>query len=360
MKSVKWNKNKTIILAASAFVLGGIVTRFLPSSHAILSKEVGTKNTISMTVTKNLAGTTIHNLSGLTFKVSEGTPDYKVATSEEGVYMMDDDDGTSYFFRGNSSNNYVSFAGKTWRVIRVNGDGTVRIVLNGTTGTDSQFNPSYTDNANAFYMYGTVGASSYDASTKNTNSSSIKQAVDSWYQSNLANYSKYISTNAGFCGDRSRSGSYYGYSNLTTYYDGYTRTVFSEPSLKCRQSNDLYTVTSSNKGNKALTYPIGLMTADEVILAGSSGGIFDGAANYTKGANNYANIGTNYWTMTPCGGYVPYGPFAWGADVFFVDGGGALDDRGAAFSVEVRPVVNLTSDAITGGTGTSSDPYTVG
>lgn len=349
-----------IILAVSAFVLGSVVTRLLPSSHATFSKEVTTNNSIKMTVSKNLAGATIHNLSGLTFKVSEGTPDFKTATSEEGVYAMDDDDGTSYYFRGNSSNNYVSFAGKTWRVIRVNGDKTVRIVLNGTTGTNSQFNTSYSDNANAFYMYGKVGASSYDEATKNTNSSVIKEAVDNWYQQNLTNYAKYISTDAGFCGDRSRSGSYYGYSNLTTYYDGYTRTVFSEPSLKCRQVNDLYTVSSSSKGNKALTYPIGLMTSDEVILAGASGGVFDGAANYTKGATNYANIGTEYWTMTPTGGYVAFGGSAWDALVFLVVGGGALDDYDAAYSRGVRPVINLRADAITGGDGTSSNPYTVG
>lgn len=95
-------------------------------------------------------------------------------------------------------------------------------------------------------------------------------------------------------------------------------------------------------------------------MAGSSGGVFDGTWNYIKGSTNYLNINITYWTMTPAGGYVSYdGPGDLRAYMLGIESSGSFDDHGAIDIYGVRSVVNLKSNAIKYGTGTSSDPYRV-
>ncbi len=307
-------------------------------------------------------------ISGVTFKLNTFTPNFTKSactacnSKEAGVFAAEDDTGTSYYYRGSVTNNYVSFAGKTWRIIRINGDGSVRIILDGTTGTNSQINASTGDNAYVGYMYGTTGQTTQAATHANTNDSKLKQAIDTWYESNLkASYASYLA-DSGFCGDRKplATNTTAGTGTVTSYYNGYGRVVASRPSLKCLQTNDLYTTSSASTGNKALKYPIATITADEVLMTGSSGGVFDGKWNYTKGSTSYLNINTTYWTMTPAGGYVSYGGASvWAARSIFVDAFGFLDDYRMDDTSDVRPVVNLKSDAIKSGTGTSTDPYVV-
>ena len=94
---------------------------------------------------------------------SKGTPDFsKTATTDEGLFMTEDDEGASYYYRGAVKNNYVSFAGFTWRIIRRNGDGSVRMIYSGKKTSDtgeataigkSQFNSKYWDPTYVGYMY---------------------------------------------------------------------------------------------------------------------------------------------------------------------------------------------------------------
>ena len=94
---------------------------------------------------------------------SKGTPDFsKTATTDEGLFMTEDDEGESYYYRGAVKNNYVSFAGFTWRIIRRNGDGSVRMIYSGKKTSDtgeataigkSQFNSKYWDPTYVGYMY---------------------------------------------------------------------------------------------------------------------------------------------------------------------------------------------------------------
>ena len=94
---------------------------------------------------------------------SKGTPDFsKTATTDEGLFMAEDDEGESYYYRGAVKNNYVSFAGLTWRIIRRNGDGSVRMIYSGKSTSDtgeattignSQFNSKYWDPAYVGYKY---------------------------------------------------------------------------------------------------------------------------------------------------------------------------------------------------------------
>ena len=281
-----------------------------------------------------------------------------------GIYEAEDDDGTTYYFRGAVDNNWVSFAGYYWRIIRINGDGSIRMIYSGngspaTTGTDTQIgtntfsinSTTYNNIAYVGYMY-TVG----QVHGLGTNSG-IKNTLDSWYQTNIASkgYGDKVSTEAGFCGDRepstnsSTSNGAGGTGTTQTYYGGYIRLVNStkSPTLKCKNNEDMYTVSGSSRGNKALTNPVGVITADEVAMAG---GVY-GQTNQSY----YLYTGQNYWTMSPSYFYASVSL----AYVFYVPSSGQLSDSWVDSMYGVRPVINLSADVKVTGSGTSSDPFVV-
>ena len=258
----------------------------------------------------------------------------------------------TYYFRGNVVNNYVKFAGATWRIIRVNEDGSVRLITQDSIGNYS-FNEANDDNARVGYMYGTVGSVTYVVTHTNTNSSVIKTALDTWYQNNLINYSVYLA-DAGFCGDRSIASSAntwssddtaLGYGTNITFYGAYNRLNYHKPQFKCPQSNDLYTTAAATKGNKALTYSIGLINADEAAYAGG---------DVLKGSDYYLSTGGTTWSMTPVN-YATY------PHVFVIMGRGINCNANVNSSrgLGTRPVINIKPDVKTiSGYGTSSNPYT--
>ena len=267
-------------------------------------------------------------------------------TNGKGLYYTStntEDSKTTYYFRGGVENNYVSFANNTWRIVRINEDGSVRLIKQDSIGKSS-FNTNYVDTAYVGYMYGTPGSATYEATHANTNSSTIKTALDTWYQNNLVNYSSIIA-DSGFCGDRSLS-SGRGIGTTGTGYGAYGRLGDNKtPQFKCPQTNDLYTTATSTKGNKALTYPIGLITADEVAYAGGV---------YEEKNNNYYLVNEDYfWTMSPFGSDSV-------ARVWVVDPVGGLVNDDVDVGDGVRPAINLKSTVkATGGDGTSSNPYVI-
>lgn len=289
--------------------------------------------------------------------INQTTPDFsQVATTNEGMFADFDNEGVTTYFRGAVTNNYVKFANFWWRIIRVNGNGSVRLIYDGTTAhangessTDrhigtSAFNTNNNDNAYVGYMYGTPGSTTYEETHANVNNSEIKTILDNWYESNLSNYTNYIDIGAGFWGDRTPySGS--GAGTTRTYYAANNRLFTNKtPSFECANNSDLYTTTGSEDGNKALQYPIGLITADEVMYAGG-----------TTSSNNsyYLYTGQHYWTMSP---YYFNGRYAL---VCIMYSSGALNNLGVDFTFGVRPVINLRGDLFVTGTGTSTDPYEV-
>lgn len=295
--------------------------------------------------------------------VNEETPDFSTtATTDEGIFMAEDDYGTSYYWRGDVDNNYFYFAGYYWRIIRINGDGTIRLIYQGTsanaTGDDANaFSSTWTNNQNnnAYigYMYGSTSSSTYEGTHANTNNSVMKNNLDNWYDENLLDYSEYIA-DSGFCGDRSLySGT--GIGTSTSYYGAYGRLVNSKtPTFKCTNENDLYTTSSSEYGNKALTNPIGLITADEVSMAG-------GVSSGTSGSSNtsyYLYTGSNYKIFSPYGYFNDGGTVR--AVLFGVDTNGVLRRFSNTSSAHgVRPVINLNKDVELEGTGISSDPFRI-
>ena len=301
-------------------------------------------------------------------QINSGTPNFaSVATTDEGVFKTQDDWGDSYYFRGAVNNNWVSFAGYYWRIIRINGDGSIRMIYSGngspaTTGTGTQIGTNtfsingstYNNNAYVGYMY-TVG----QVHGLGTNSG-IKNTLDSWYQTNIAKkgYGDKVSTEAGFCGDRepstnsSTSNGQGGTGTTVTYYGGYIRLVNStkNPTLKCKNNEDMYTVSGSSRGNKALTNPVGLITADEVSMAG---GVY-GQTNQSY----YLYTNSAYWTMSPY--YFDVGGSNSWAYVFRVNSSGQLGGYWVSNAYGVRPVINLSTDVTAKlGNGTSSTPYEI-
>ena len=269
--------------------------------------------------------------------------------------------GTTYYYTGNP-NNWVEFGGFYWRIIRINGDGTIRLIYNGTstvqTGYNTMvnaynaFNISFSNNMYVGFKY-----TSGQVHGTGTNSD-ILNTLNTWYSSNLASYADYIDGNAGFCGDRTPSTDRHtsngsgGTGTTTTYYGAYIRLVTSNnPSLQC-DSQDIYTTTDSSSGNKSLQYPIGLISADEVELAGIPWHE-NGSVN-----NNYLYTEEEYWTISPyyCPSYYSSG---FGASIFYVTSYGSLLNGKVNESKGVRPVINLRADVQLTGSGTTSDPFKV-
>ena len=376
---------------------------------------------------------------------AKGTPDFsKTATTDEGLYMAEDNDGASYYYRGAVKNNYVSFAGFIWRIIRRNGDGSIRMIYAGKktsdTGTDTiidktAFNFKYWDSAYAGYKYnekfslhennGTTGYNwftntqkynfgtgyTFDESTKkftltgtikqltwkdnsseivsgklysclntscnvvykitgysndttmivqpisyssdsyadaviNNTNSTMKTTLDTWYKNNLTSSASYIADET-FCNDRSVTGESGYLTTPTTYYGAFNRLYNKRtPSLKCVQDNDKFKVSNASA---KLDYPVSLITADEVAMAG---GVWN-----TPNSNYYLYNGQYFWTLSPS----LFNSYASHASVWHVLPLGSLDPwDNVASSYGVRPVINLRSDVqITKGDGTSLNPYVV-
>ncbi len=266
-----------------------------------------------------------------------------------GVYATTDNLGTSYYFRGAVTNNYVQFAGYYWRIIRINGDGSIRLIYDGTTLHENgeQSNDRYVDTSryNSFYTYSYYVGYTYQSDYQRPfiqnggTASTIKEVVDSWYQTNIVNqgFDDKVVSSPGFCNDRnvqSGSGSWQ-MSGTTFYYAPYERVVITrQPTLRCSNNIDLYTTKA------------GLITADEVVFAGGKDSI--------DNKSYYLNIGMSYWTMSP---YYYDGRIAY---VFAVSFSGYLSFSSFNDGNGVRPVINLSADVtISSGDGTINNPYVV-
>ena len=265
------------------------------------------------------------------------------------IYRGEDNDGTTYYFAGNTNENWVYFAGYYWRIIRINGDGSVRLIYSGQTIGDkptigaSNYNVDYLDNTYVGYMYGSTN-SSYEETHANINDSTIKTIIDNWYEDNLINYENYLS-DSGFCVDRTYTWGTATGTTATTYSARNRLYENKNPSFKCsNEERDLFTLQNSDKGNQALTYLIGLITADEIAFAG-------GGYNFT---NEYYYLYADlcYWTMTP-------NHYNNGVTVFRECSGVLNFSPTSTLTRDIRPVINLKADIMLEGSGTSSNPYRI-
>ena len=398
---------------------------------------------------------------------SDGTVNVTKAEATDGYLCKAKDAyGDSYYYRGNVTNNYVKFADKYWRIVRINGDGTVRVIYDGTSAhtngehsTDRQIGTSafnyywkrnniqdsndsyvYLENAGVGYMYGNAdtitettsyllipprvdftatstyyiakeytfyessrkftlkdqiavlgsdltrdyvgyyytnnpptstpysvgtlykimdtesgeygyvqyGTSSKEVAQTNTNDSTIKTYLDNWYKTNISGTEneRYLADNI-FCNDRSFD------SNNSGTGAGMSVSLYNSPdlniatfNLKCLQQNDAFTVSDTGNGNGALTYPIGLISADEVVLAGGWNADNNGYYLYS---------GLRYWTSSPIGTIDNH------ALIYNVNSSGRtyIDDTetDVSYAGGVRPVLNLSPNVLNNGDGSMDNPY---
>ena len=277
------------------------------------------------------------------------------------LYTSTEDSKTVYYFAGNATDNWVKFGKNAsnqdlyWRIIRTNSDGGVRLLYHGTstTATDayigtSAFNSSYNNIAYVSYMYGNLG--SVANARENTTNSTIKTIIDNWYKDNLnTNYGKYLSTTAVYCNDRSTSDN--------TNFGASTRLYTNKtPSYDCATTEDKFTVDTST-GNGKLTYPIALMTADEVSFAGGLYGTNAPTWYYYNSANG-SSTGSNWWLLlSPNFCTISH------AEMFSVYGSsnpGYLYYYNVNNTNGVRPAISLKSCIkYSTGNGSASDPYTI-
>ena len=241
---------------------------------------------------------------------------------------------TSYYYTGNP-NNWVQFAGFYWRIIRINGDGSIRMIYQGTSTNEtgsgtrtetSAFNSSSTNKTYVGLVYDGTNQHGYGTN------STIMNKLNTWYNNNLASYeTDYIDTGTGFCSDRNMaSGSNFN-SSGTIYYAPSNRT--SSGSLQCNELDIL------SQDNGKIPNPIGLLTSDEYVLAGSG--------------NSYLDVGIDYLTMSPY--YFSNGA----ALVFIVYNDGRLGYGYVTYTYGVRPVINIKADVPITGSGTTTDPFRV-
>ena len=310
---------------------------------------------------------------------------YKIGSTNEGQYTEDvDGDGMgedSYYFAGNMTKNWVKFGGYYWRVIRINEDGSVRLLYSGTTPSTTSayigtvaYNTTKTSYMYGGYMYGTN--TSLATQRNNTTSSNVKKTIDTWYKNNLkTSYDKYISKTAIYCNERAVGDDSAVDSKGAIAYHSACRTrmdaVNGRPSYRCgnKKNGSLYETTqavadkfsasTSGGGNGKLTYPIALMTVDEMVFAGAvfGDGGYDTLWTYNN-SNNASITGTsNWWTMSP----------SWynqGMSLNIVYGsknpGKLVSTNVTSTTTVVRPVISLKyCTQYSSGDGSSSNPYTV-
>ena len=332
------------------------------------------------------AGTmkTTTNLSSVYYVVSATSSSYTYKqitsnknTTEALLASTEDDYGTSYYFRGAVKNNYVQFANKCWRIVRVNGDGSIKLVLhndntssssspcaasnNSTTAAfarysgssyTSTFNDNYNDNAYIGFMYGATGASDYASTHANTNKSTILTNLETWYTNNLASYADKLADTI-WCNDKSTVSGGLGYGTNETDYAAYNRLASTkQPTLKCPNDNNggklsKFTVDDTTNGNGNLTYKIGLLTADEIAFSGSI------AYTYNRSTYLQENTGTTWWWSLSPYGFDGGDAFVWGVYSGDLSSGLVNNDGG------LRPAISLISSTSVTGNGTSDSPYVV-
>ena len=269
-----------------------------------------------------------------------------------------------YYFAGDAKNNWVKFGGFYWRIIRTNYDGSIRLLYSGTShnttagyiGT-SKFNTSTNDPMYVGYKYGTTD--SLENNRLNTNDSTIKTYIDNWYNNNLSSYSKYISTEAIYCNDRELvPESTYKTDGTTFYYAPYGRLNTNKtPTYNCTNIKDAF---SGSNSEAKLTYPIGLMTADEIAYAGGKANTslpspyawyyLNSAGGSITGSTIWCSLSPSYWLGSLSGVWVVYG--------FGLPG--YLNGNGVADTYAVRPAISLKSCIkYSTGNGTANNPYTI-
>ena len=350
-------------LSGNTYIISNITSNkkctitFKPNSPTLLSQILADNPTRS-TRSNNNNGT--NDFATLLTATTTGT----LFTSTESIAG-----GTLkevYYYAGNTTNNWVKFANLYWRIIRTNYDESIRLLYVGTSpdttsgniGT-SKFNTSIKSPKYVGYKYGED--TSLDTIRNNTTDSTIKTTIDTWYKNNLINYTKFLSTSAVYCNDRSLgTGQTYSASssssfNFAPYYrmDYDTKGAKANPSYNCRDIRDAFSV---NNTSAKLDFPIGLMTADEIAFAGGVASVKMNTPYAWFISNSAGTQVSSYWWSLSPSGWNGYGSVAW----FWHSNNAILGYNYIDCTFAVRPAISLKScNLISGGDGSANNPYVI-
>ena len=330
-------------------------------------------------------------------------------TTEAILASTEDDYGTSYYYRGVVKNNYVEYANMCWRIVRVTGNGAIKLVLHNRNDLSSSnttpkysnpcnvtgnylsyafysiFNSSSKDNAFVGLMYGNAGCSdgtsanqdsctsaggtwtrstSYAQAHANTNPSIMLNKLNDWYTNVLSKQNGFDASHLAdtiWCNDKKTEDNGLGYGVNNNDYASYVRiNDLKSPSLICPNDNlggklSKFTVSDTKYGNGALKdyAKIGLLTADEVAFAGVIGKYHHTDFYLSENANVIGSLQC-WWTLSP-------NTYAGGAAVRCVNAAWqSLDASYTNYSFPARPSISLVPDIkISSGAGTATDPYKI-
>ena len=235
----------------------------------------------------------------------------ELAVTDEGLILDVDDNGNTYYFRGNSTTNYFKLADKLWRIVRINGNGTVKLVLDGISENSTIYGDGTTDRLTTL---------------KKLSNTKLADSLNNWYNENLKDYDKYI-YDYNFCIDTNKEDD-----NLSNYL---RVSLVNNPTFNCLGTTN--------------TSKIGLLTIDEVIYAGAK----------TNEMNNYfylynPEITVSSWTLSPSKDSVE------GLYYYELTSSGGINSVSTGESSKaLRPVINLKKDVEVVGKGTKEEPYSL-
>lgn len=278
------------------------------------------------------AGEIDHYEEGHVFSGVSGASEASLASIEDPLSKE-----TIYFFRGNITNNYVSFAGLTWRILRINTDGSIRLILD-ANATNSQYTATNTSESD------TLESAIEHISWKN---SIAYNTLQTWYDNNIENkgYDSYVVQSdyvfdTTYDDDMISSGT----SGKVCYYGSYLRVGY---------DSNAYKPTFSYTEGCLVQDKIGLITGDEILYAGG----------YWKQSNrNYflynSSVSTDTWTMSPSfwdmGSHYKSGMIVFGSDGSMHDW---TNENTITNRIGLRPVISIRGDLEVTGNGTLSNPY---
>lgn len=294
--------------------------------------------------------------------ISDKNIDFSQVSSEtngQGVYTYsgtENDINPIYYYRGDVKNNNINFGGFCWKIVRTTDTGGIKIIYNGipsSTGVcdatkeastigKSTFNDNITDTAYAGYMFGKIESSTKEETHANIYSSIAKIKIDDWFKNNLLEYTQKLEDTI-WCNERSGMGS----KTQVTSSVAFDRR--GSPSLECSTKENKFTV-NNKVGNAKLTYPIALITSDELMLAGAVWG----KDNINK--EYYLYNGVTFWSMTPS---VYSQTFK--MNIFDIYPDGHLENHQSNSGDNyIRPMISLKRGTrFIQGNGTTENPYVV-
>ena len=240
----------------------------------------------------------------------------EISMVDEGLIHTIDNKGTAYFFRGNVINNYVRLGKYLFRIVRVNGDNSIRLILDSSIG-------NYAYNTNTLVEGAHINTLGYLGNT------TLVNTLNEWVSNELSEYKNYL-TNGDYCMEMQ-----YDYLINNSYYSTVYERIFMDnaPMLEC---SNYYTGI------------VGLLSVDEVIYAGAY--------------NN--NINTRYYLYNPEieENYLTSSGYFWnnGLMMINVNSNGSLGEGiNITEKAAVRPVITINSAAKVKGNGTKNDPYVI-